>query len=863
MASISNHRRRSFPLSREKEASRRLLGAAVRAAAQASLIAALVAGGGLGGSVRQAWGQNVPAVPGTPAGGGAGGRATPGAPAANPEPSVLEGLPVLRVDVVGNTRTDARVILAPVRTQAGQPFSRALVDVDVQTIAALDLFAEVSATYTPQADQTGRFTGVVVQFVVVERPFATAVEITGNRKFTTAELRDGLLMKPGVSIDPFRIESDRKTILDQYRRKGYASASVGVNAEELKRNIVHYEVVEGPTAVVDAIRFEGNHALTPAYIKWRIQTKSHLWILRKGLLDMEKLQGDLVTIRELYRKRGYIDARVSYNLEYSEDKSRLTVRFIIIEGPRYRIGKMIITGNKVFADFELLGDTTRFGPGSFAEQDKIDTLRKRIEDAYGHEGYINRNVEITPSYTTQEGVVDLNITVTEGLAYLVGSVRVRGNANIQDRVIRRQIRIYPDQTFDMVQVRKSIERLKAARIFSDVKITPITSPGNPANVQDALVEVQEGQTGKFMIGAGVSTNSGLVGQISIEQQNFDIANPPHSWGELFRGQAFKGAGQYFQILLEPGTEFQRYRVSFQEPYLLDSPYSFGNDLYYFTRQRESWDERRIGDIVTLGRRFGDVWGLSLAVRAEQVGITNPQDVFKDRVSESHVLLPKSGGGFQVFNDTAQEILDEQGDHFLTSIKPAVVRDTTDSRSFPTTGTRTSFSLEQYGAVGGDVTITKLVLGFDWYKTVYTDLFDRKTVFSLRNQVGLIPFGTSPFYERFYLGGIGDLRGFKFRGVSPRSGPLKDPVGGDFSWATTAELNYPIYENVLRGVVFLDIGTVERDITLDSIRSDVGVGVRITLPFFQGLPLALDFAYPTSKQDGDLTQIIAVSLGANF
>ena len=68
---------------------------------------------------------------------------------------------------------------------------------------------------------------------------------------------------------------------------------------------------------------------------------------------------------------------------------------------------------------------------------------------------------------------------------------------------------------------------------------------------------------------------------------------------------------------------------------------------------------------------------------------------------------------------------------------------------------------------------------------YTDLFDRKTVLALRNEVGVIPFGTSPTYERFYLGGIGELRGFKFRGVSPRSGPLKDPIGGDFEWMTTA------------------------------------------------------------------------------
>ena len=608
---------------------------------------------------------------------------------------------------------------------------------------------------------------------------------------------------------------------------------------------------------------KGITRLSESYIKWRIQTKSYIWILRKGQLDEDKLQGDVAAIRQMYLKKGYLDVRVSYTLEFAEDKAKVTVRFVVLEGQQYHIGKINLSGNTVFQRYELMGDTSKFGSGSVAEQDKIDNLRKHIEDAYGHEGYVTRFVEITTAFTETPGIVDLNINITEGSPYLVGRVIVRGNPNIQDRVIRRQMRIYPDQTFDLVQVSKSIDRLKALGIFQDVKVNPVASPDNPPNVRDALVEVAEGQTGKFSIGAGVSTNSGLVGQISIEQQNFDITNFPHSFDEFIRGQSFKGAGQYFQLLLEPGTEFQRYMVTFREPYLFDSPYSFSNDLYYFTRARESWDERRIGDIVTLGRRFGDVWALSLAFRAEQVSLTHPQDVFEDRLTQAHQPIFGPGGTVSYFNDTAQEILNEEGSHFLTSIKPAVVRDTTDSRTFPTTGTRTSLTIEQYGALGGEIDITKIVFNFAAFYTVHTDLFDRKTVFAWKNEVGMIPWGASPTYERFYLGGIGELRGFRFRGVSPRSGPLEDPIGGNFYWLTTGELNYPIYEELLRGVVFLDVGTVEKDIELNSIRSDAGVGVRVSLPLFGGLPIALDFAYPITKQTNDETQFISVSLGVPF
>lgn len=778
----------------------------------------------------------------------------------------LEGLPILRVEVVGNTRTDARLILDQIRAQAGQAFSRSQVDVDTRSIAALDRFVSVVANVIRQENpDTHQATGVVVQYVVVERPIANSVEIVGNRQFRDQEIRDALIARSGGAVDPFSVETDRHTIEDMYRKRGFSQASVEVDQAALAQGIIRYRITEGPRARITQVRFDGNANVDSDFLKFKVQTKRRFWIFRKGILEDDKLQADLVTIRNVYRKRGFLDARVSYSLDYSQDKTQLQVRFAIVEGPRYKIGKITVTGNQVFSTKELLGDMKRFGPGSYAEGDKIDALAKRIEDDYGHEGYINVRVDAPTAYTETPGVVDVNISITEGEAFLVGRVIIRGNGNIQDRVVRRQVRIFPDQTFDMVLVRRSVERLKASRIFQDVKITPINPQDNARGVKDALVEVAEGQTGRFLIGAGVSTNSGLFGQISLEQQNFDILNPPRSLGEFLRGQSFKGAGQYFQILLEPGTEFQRYRVTFQEPYLFDSPYSFGNDAYYFTRARESWDERRIGDIFNFGRRFGDVWSTSLAFRFEQVSINNAQDQNGNGVTDTNYFLFDAANNVTngPFNDTTQEVLNERGSHFLTSIKPAVGRDTTDSRVFPTTGTRTSFSVEQYGAMGGDLTFTKIVGRFDWYTPLYEDLFERRTVFHLGTELGIIPVGESAFYERFYAGGIGSLRGFRFRGVGPRSGPLKDPIGGDFSWVTTAEVNYPIYENLLRGVVFTDFGTVERDVTIGNIRSDVGAGLRITIPFFGSIPLALDFAVPTTKSRGDKTQFISFSLGASF
>ena len=775
----------------------------------------------------------------------------PGGPALAQQPPVavetLTGRTIKKVEILGNVRTDARMILEQVRAQAGQVYNRHSVDIDVRSIASLERFITVRADVIPTDDGM-----VIIRYIVEERPVVTSVEVVGSRQFKDEQIREVLTVRAGSGIDPFAIETDKKSILDMYRKKGFAVTNVEVDKDLLKQGVVRYKITEGPKSLITKIEFNGNTGVKSSLLKWKISTKTNFWFFRKGIIDDDKLQADLVTIREQYLKRGYLDARVSYSLEFSEDKRSVTVRFVINEGPRYTIRSLVLKGNEVFPTGELLAGN-KFGPGAFAERDKMDALQRRIEDKYGHEGYIYRNVELVPAYTDTPGVVDLIVTITEGKPYIIGRIIVRGNPNIQDRVIRRQMRVYPDQTYDLVLVKKSQDRLKAVRIFQDVTVTPI---GDAPDSRDMLVQVAEGQTGRFMVGAGVSSNAGVVGQVSLEQQNFDIMNPPQSMGEFLRGQSFKGAGQFFRILLEPGTEFQRYRITFEEPYLFDSQYSFGNDLYFFTRTRESWNERRIGDIVTFGRRFGDIWSANVALRAEQVSILNPQDYLDNGITDT--IVPAG-----VSQDTAQEILNAKGTHFLTSIKPAIGRDTTDSHTFPTEGTRLVISWEEYGAIGGEVKMSKVSGHFDWYYTLYNDLFDRKTVFRLSNEISAIVDGKSPFYERFYAGGIGSLRGFKLRGVSPRSGPLKDPIGGDMLWTTTAEVNFPIYENAVRGVVFVDVGDVEPTLTIEKIRADAGVGIRLTLPFFGQLPLAVDVAFPFLKQAEDETQLISFSLGIPF
>ncbi|EQD73852.1 outer membrane protein assembly complex, YaeT protein, partial [mine drainage metagenome] len=164
----------------------------------------------------------------------------------------------------------------------------------------------------------------------------------------------------------------------------------------------------------------------------------------------------------------------------------------------------------------------------------------------------------------------------------------------------------------------------------------------------------QGQTAQFMVGAGVSSNAGLIGQISVTQKNFDITDTPHSLGEFLRGQAFQGNGQYFQIMLMPGTVYQLYRATFGEPYLWDSPYSFRNSAYYFTEYYNTYSIDRAGDRVTLGRRITNHLAVTMAFRWEEVNVNNITDVGPPGYNPN-------------YPDSAPQVFAQAGGHYLSSI----------------------------------------------------------------------------------------------------------------------------------------------------------------------------------------------------
>jgi outer membrane protein insertion porin family len=383
----------------------------------------------------------------------------------------------------------------------------------------------------------------------------------------------------------------------------------------------------------------------------------------------------------------------------------------------------------------------------------------------------------------------------------------------------------------------------------DPNITPVAPlPTNPALTPypadpftpmftdpavDLDVVLSENQTGRLMLGVAVNSDAGLVGQILLDEQNFDWTRFPTSWNDFASGRAWRGAGQRFRIEAAPGTEVHRYLVSFQEPYLMDTPVSLGLSGSFFDRRYRDWDEQRLGGRVSLGYQWveNDV-STAISYRGESIKITNLPPV----------AIP--------------ELEEVRGSNALHGFKWTIANDTRDSAFLATQGHFLQLELEQ---VVGSFDYPRAILeGRKYFLLHERPDHSGRHVLTLASRVGFTGDDT-PIYEHFFAGGYSTLRGFDFRGASPVKSNIQ--VGGEFMWVNTVEYLFPLTaDDMIHGVAFVDFGTVEENVEIEDFRVAPGFGLRITVPAMGPAPIALDFAFPIAKADFDDEQVFSFNIG---
>ena len=773
----------------------------------------------------------------------------------------MAGTKIDRVDIkyAGPATVNEQFIRAYIRTKAGDIYRANVTEDDIKALYATGQFYNIRVTLD-QADDGG----VVLTYVVQANPRLTDIKIAGNKKLSDSKIRKKITAKAGQPLDQQKLFTDSQEIQKLYEKYGYAGTQVKpvVNIDELAgRGTVTFEIVEAPKIKIKEVDFVGAAAFTQKELRKEIKTRRHWmfsWITGSGVFKEDEFDDDRGQLVDFYHNHGYLDFEIK-DVKLDRPKTNaMVIRYYIYEGRQYRVGSVVFTGDKLFNtedirrglqsvhDFEHL--KAKLGPhglamdaGDIFTPDGLSNDTQALEDFYGSKGYLDvvqgASLRVVRIPNVDTGTMDLEFQIKEGQKTHVEKIDIRGNLKTKDKVIRRELAISPGEVFDMVHVKISKQRLEGLQYFDKVDLRPEPTDPPIAGRKDLIVNVEEQNTGNFMLGAGFSSVDALVGYVEVTQANADLFHPP----------TFTGAGQRLRLFVQLGTERQDYELSFIEPWFLNRKLSFGVDLYRHQLNFESpnniYDETRTGMRLSLTRAlWSDFLIGSVSYTLEDVGI--------DLNSGFHGNETKKVGGLPTLipRNVPNAILEQTGDHVYNRFGVSLAYDTRNSVQLPNHGQRTEIDPE---LSIGDTTYYKLEGKTAWY---FPGLFKGHVIEAVGRAGIADSLGSSdvPFYDRYYLGGLYSLRGFKYRNVSPREAPfgkvVEDPTGGDTYWFGSVEYSLPIFEKDngpgVRFALFYDVGAVYEQaysVSGDNFDDNWGLGLHINIPKLG--PLRLEYGVP--------------------
>lgn len=787
---------------------------------------------------------------------------------------------IARIDIrhVGPSTVSDELIRGNLRSKVGEPYRPITVDDDVRNLYTKGLFDDIRVTSKVEAD------GLVLTFVVQDNPRLTEVKFEGNDKLSNSKIKGKITCKVGEPLDRRKVFTDKQAILALYQKSGYPRTTVEdkVTVDESKGSgTVVFVIKESPKIKIEQVEFTGAAAFTQKALRKQMKgTKRYgmfSWILPGGYFVEDKFEEDKERLSEFYREHGYIDFEIKdVQFEYPTP-GRLLVRLAIYEGRSYRVGQITFEGTTMFptnaigTNFQA-GKMPKQGPGRAAWAQSATVNRnfkmkpgdvftvsgqgrdtEAVQTFYESKGHIdvvrgsaNLRVERIPN--TETGTIDIRYKVDEGQKSYIEKVEIRGNTKTKDKVIRRELSVAPGEVFDMTRIKTSKRRLEGLDYFEPGGVEARPEPTDVPNRKNLLIGVREKNTGNISFGAGFSSVDSIVGFAEWTQGNFDLFHPP----------TFTGGGQKLRLRVQIGTERQDYVLAFTEPWFLNRKLALNVDLYHrdlnYVSLDNLYDETRTGTRWGLTRALGSDFLIgSIGYRIERVGIDLASGVHGTEViNVGNPPVPTIS-----WANAPQAILDESGDTRQATLSLSLAYDTRNDTRLPNRGQRSEIISEVASTyLGGQSDFYKVELQSAWYFPG----FAKGHVIEAVGRIGVangMNGGYVPFYDRFYLGGLYSLRGFEYRGISPReedpapgggySGYFSEPVGGNSFWFGSIEYSLPIIDRDgtggVRFALFYDVGSVEADAYNFSVKgysSDWGIGLRLNLPIG---PLRLDYAFP--------------------
>jgi outer membrane protein insertion porin family len=768
-----------------------------------------------------------------------------------------------RVDVkyVGPASVSEQYVRANIRLKAGDTYFPAATEDDIHALYATGQFYNIRATLD-QGDKGG----VILTYLVQARPRLTDVKIEGNKKLSNSKIKKKITVKAGQPLDEQKLFTDAQEIQKLYEKYGYAGSQVKyvLNIDEnTGRGTATFVITEATKIKIKSIDFIGAAAFTQKELRKQIKTKRHWmwsWLSGNGVFKEDQFDEDRESLTDFYHNHGYLDFEIKDVRFDHPSTNTMVIKFYLYEGRQYKVGSVVFTGNKLFNAEEIhrglqavrdfQHSKAKLGPhgmvmdtGSIFTPGGLDKDTQAIEDFYGSKGYIDvqRGPTLRAEYipNVETGTMDLEFQIKEGQKSYVEKINIRGNEKTKDKVIRRELAISPGEVFDMVRVKISQQRLEGLQFFSKVDMRPEATDPPIAGRKDLNVNVEEQNTGNFMLGAGFSSVDALVGYVEVSQGNADLFHPP----------TFTGAGQKLRLFVQLGTQRQDYELSFVEPWFLNRKLALGVDLYRHQLNFESpnniYDETRTGMRLSLTRAlWSDFFIGSISYTLEDVGISLNNGWHGWEYNPYPIIAQPN---------VPSAILAQTGDHLYNRFGFTLAYDTRNSTKLPNHGQRTEIDPE---LSVGETTYYKLQVKSAWY---FPGLFTGHVLEAV-GRAGVadgLTGGDVPFYDRYYLGGLYSLRGYKFRSVAPRdpayyphnpAGMPNEPIGGDTFWFGSVEYSLPIFENDngpgVRFALFYDVGAVYDNPysgTGNNFDDDWGMGLHINIPKLG--PLRLEYGIP--------------------
>ena len=741
---------------------------------------------------------------------GAVGRAQEEAPAeqAGPPKKVAS----VAIKFIGIANVNEQIVRANIQVRAGSDFDETLIDRDIRSLYRTGLFEfiEVKREELPNNQ-------VNLVYEVTPKYRVLVVKFEGNKKVKTSRLEKETTIRPNTALDERVVKNDAEKLHEYYQKEGFNQVQITYDIDRDRSTgfgTVIFKIREGEKVRIGDIRFTGNAHVKAKRLRKEMETRRwwmFSWLTGSGKFKDDQFEDDIGKLTDYYRDQGYLDVDIPLDrIKYDYPKpTRMVITIHIDEGRQYRIGDISITGSKLFTD-TMLKLLLRQRSGMIFRPSKLDKDVETLEDFYGRAGYLDTQVHLVRKPNVTTGNIDIEYQVVESDKFFVESVKIEGNTKTKNIVIIRELVLSPGDVFDTVRMKASKLRLENTRFFDEVNLKDEST--NIPGRRDLKVSVKEARTGNLSFGAGYSSLERATFFAEVSQSNFDLFN---------RRSFFQGAGEKFRIRFQIGSLSNEVLLSFEQPWLFQKELTLGFSIYRTTSDINSsyYTEMRIGAQVYLRKHLFEYIEGELSYTDEEIAITNVDPNAAPIIQELAGNTRTSKVGLTLLRDVRDKI--------VNTTKGNRVQLITEIAGGPLGGTNDYYRLEVRGSE-------------------FLPVFQTQTqVLGLIGRAGVVQdYGRStsvPFYDRYFLGGPDDLRGFEFQDVGPKD-DLGEAIGGKTYSMFTAEYSLDVVKPV-RFAIFYDAGFVNGpayDFNPSGYNDDFGVGLRL---FVAGAPLSLDFGIP--------------------